>query len=107
MAIPNQGPVSISRQALQRMPFYLQYLKKLQSSGAVIVAAPAVADALRLNEVQVRKDFAAVSSTRGKPKTGFPIDGLIADMERFLGYHDVQQAVLVGAGYLGRALALL
>lgn len=104
MATPHREPISISRQALQRMPFYLQHLKKLQSGGASLVTAPAVADALRLNEVQVRKDFSAVSSIHGKPKTGFPIDALIADMERFLGYHDVQQAVLVGAGYLGRAL---
>ena len=104
MPTPHQEPVSISRQALQRMPFYLQYLKKLQDSGTSLVAAPSVANALHLNEVQVRKDFAAVSSIHGKPKIGFPIDGLIADIERFLGYHDVQQAVLIGAGYLGRAL---
>jgi len=99
-----QGVVSISRQALQRMPYYLQYLRRLQEDGVSIVAAPAVAEALRLNEVQVRKDFAAVSSIQGKPKTGFPVNGLISDMERFLGYHNVEQAVLIGAGYLGRAL---
>jgi redox-sensing transcriptional repressor len=86
------------------MPYYLQYLKKLQDNGVVVVSAPAVAEALRLNEVQVRKDFAAVSSIQGKPKSGFPVSGLISDMERFLGYHNVEQAVLVGAGYLGRAL---
>ena len=99
-----QPPVSISHQAFSRLPQYLHYLKQLQQNGVLIVAAPAVARALRLHDVQVRKDFAAVSSTSGKPKTGFPVSGLIADMERILGYHDVQQAVLVGVGYLGRAL---
>jgi len=104
MSKPDQTVISISRQALQRMPLYLQYLKKLHSSGATLVAAPAVAEALKFGEVQVRKDLAAVSSTQGRPKKGFPIDGLISDIEHFLGYNDTQEAVLVGVGYLGRAL---
>lgn len=104
MADQKSGPVSISRQAYLRMPHYLQYLKFLQEKGVGIIAAPAVAEALRLNEVQVRKDFAAVSSIKGKPKTGFPVDGLIVDMQRCLGYHNVDQAVLVGVGSLGQAL---
>jgi redox-sensing transcriptional repressor len=86
------------------MPYYLQYLNQLRQDGSTIVAAPAVAEALHLNEVQVRKDFASVSSTKGLPKKGFPIEGLIMDMERCLGYHNVNQAVLVGVGSLGQSL---
>ncbi len=96
--------VVISRQALERMPYYLQYLKKLKNAGISVVAAPAIAEALNLNEVQVRKDFAAVSTTKGKPKAGFEVSPLINNMESFLGYHNVTDAVLVGAGSLGRAL---
>ena len=76
---------AISRQALQRMPFYLQQLKQLRQQGADIATATMVANALRLNEVQVRKDFAAVSTRKGKPKTGFPIEDLIENMEQILG----------------------
>lgn len=104
MGAQKDGLVVLSKQALQRMPFYLEYLKKLQDEGQKDVAAPAIAEALDLNEVQVRKDIAAVSSTRGRPKTGFPVRDLIADMETFLGYRNVDDAVLVGAGSLGRAL---
>ncbi len=104
MADQNSRPVTLSRQAFLRMPYYLQYLNQLKQDGSRVVAAPAVAEALRLNEVQVRKDFASVSSTKGQPKKGFPIDGLISDMERCLGYHNVDQAALVGVGSLGQAL---
>ncbi len=104
MSAQKDRPVALSKQALQRMPYYLEYLKKLRGEGSAIVAAPAIAQAMGLNEVQVRKDFAAVSSTGGKPKTGFAITELIADMERFLGYRNLNEAVLVGAGSLGRAL---
>jgi redox-sensing transcriptional repressor len=96
--------VAISTQALQRMPYYLQYLEKLQSNGVKIIAAPAIAEAFGLNEVQVRKDFASVSTTKGKPKSGFIVEELIGNMEEFLGYHNVADAVLVGAGSLGKAL---
>ncbi len=96
--------VVCSRQALQRMTYYLQYLKKLQAQGVTVVAAPAVAEALGLNDVQVRKDFAAVSTNKGKPKTGFVLAELIANMEEASGYNNAKEAVLVGAGSLGRAL---
>lgn len=96
--------ISISTQALRRMPYYLHYLKQLKSEGVEIIASPTIASDLSLNEVQVRKDFAAISTTKGKPKSGFNIQDLIYNMELLLGYHNVKDAVLVGAGSLGKAL---
>lgn len=97
-------PVSLSQQAFLRMPYYLKHLNQLKKDGITTVSASSVAEMLGLNEVQVRKDFASVSSTKGIPKKGFVVDGLISDMEICLGYHDLDQAVLVGLGSLGRAL---
>lgn len=102
--MPDKEMISISKQALQRMPYYLQTLRAARESGAKIISAPSVAAQLGLNEVQVRKDFAAVSMTSGKPKMGFEIDALILAIESCLGYDDSNDAVLVGAGSLGRAL---
>jgi redox-sensing transcriptional repressor len=99
-----EASVSISAQALRRMPYYLQFLKKLQLEGRSVVAAPEIAGSLKLNEVQVRKDLAAVSKSKGKPRSGFPVSELIENMEEFLGYRNIDDAVLVGAGSLGRAL---
>lgn len=101
---PKMNSVHLSRQALARMPYYINSLKRLKSAGEQTVSAPTVAKALELNEVQVRKDFAAVSSAMGKPKVGFEIDALIEDMESCLGYGNVNEAVLVGVGSLGQAL---
>ncbi|MFV0412691.1 MAG: redox-sensing transcriptional repressor Rex [Oscillospiraceae bacterium] len=96
--------VVISRLALARLPYYLQYLKQLAARGIRLVSAPAIAEYFQYNEVQVRKDLAAVSTTRGRPKTGFEVRALIRDMEDFLGYNNADDAVLVGVGALGRAL---
>jgi redox-sensing transcriptional repressor len=93
----------ISLQTLKRLPIYLQYLKSLKGEDVVHISATAIAVALGLNHVQVRKDLAAVSD-KGKPKIGYALTELIIDIECFLGYDNVQSAILVGAGNLGRAL---
>lgn len=95
---------TISKQALQRLPFYLNYLKKKQEEGIKNISSPMIAMELDLNEVQVRKDIACVSKRDGRPKTGHNVDLLIDDIETFLGYNNVDRAVIVGAGQLGRAL---
>lgn len=94
----------ISVQALKRMPYYLQYLIDAKESGKTAISAPTVANDMNLNEVQVRKDLAAMSTTKGKPKAGFAVDELIQNMESYLGYDNTVEAVLVGAGSLGTAL---
>ena len=53
--------------------------------------------------MQVRKDLALVSDG-GRPKIGYNRERLVADIEDFLGYGDTNDAVLIGAGKLGRAL---
>ncbi len=45
-----------------------------------------------------------MSSQAGKPKKGFDICQLTSDIEQFLGYDNVNRAVLVGVGHLGGAL---
>ena len=105
MAEERKQRTVISKQAMHRMPFYLQCLKKLSAEGVTNVSAPVVAEMLKLNEVQVRKDFAAVSRTGGKAKVGFSVAELLDSMERTLGYRNMDDAVLVGAGSLvGRKL---
>ncbi len=94
----------LTMQALQRMPYYLQYCSKAKAEGCTHISAASMAKALQLNDVLVRKDVAAISTTGGKPKAGFPVDQLIYDIESYMGYHTTKEAVLVGVGSLGKAL---
>lgn len=93
----------ISKSVLKRLPNYLSYLKSLPTGSSVNISATALANALNMGEVQVRKDLAMVSSG-GRPKVGYLREGLIEDIEQFLGYNNTTDAVLIGAGKLGRAL---
>ena len=93
----------ISKSVLRRLPTYLTYLKSIQDAESPYISATALANALGMGEVQVRKDLAMVSDG-GRPKIGYPRDLLIKDIEQFLGYDNTTDAVLIGAGKLGQAL---
>lgn len=93
----------ISRATLKRLPTYLSYLKALPSEASANISATALAAGLHMGEVQVRKDLALVSDG-GRPKIGYNREHLIEDIENFLGYGNSNDAVLIGAGKLGRAL---
>ena len=93
----------ISRATLKRLPTYLSYLKALPSEASANISATALAAGLHMGEVQMRKDLALVSDG-GRPKIGYNREHLIADIENFLGYGNSNDAVLIGAGKLGRAL---
>jgi redox-sensing transcriptional repressor len=93
----------ISKQTVQRLPFYLGYLKSLQNGGPETISATTIAEALQLNQVQVRKDLAAISNS-GRPKVGYVTRDLSREIEHFLGYDNADNAVIVGAGKLGKAL---
>lgn len=93
----------ISTQSLQRLPLYLNYLKSLPKDGVANISATTIAGSLNLNDVQVRKDLASVS-TGGRPKIGYITEELISNLEHYLGYDNAESAVIVGAGNFGRAL---
>ena len=93
----------ISKSVLKRLPGYLSYLKSLPEGTATYISATALANALGMGEVQVRKDLAMVSDG-GRPKIGYLRERLIEDISRFLGCDNTTDAILVGAGKLGQAL---
>ena len=93
----------ISKSVLKRLPGYLSYLKTLSDSNSPYISATALANALGMGEVQVRKDLAMVSDG-GRPKIGYNREALIEDISQFLGYDNITDAILVGAGKLGQAL---
>lgn len=93
---------NVSIQTLRRLPVYLHYLKSLDGSVPA-VSATVIAEALGLNDVQVRKDLGSVSGS-GRPKKGYVTSELITELEEYLGCNSRTNTVLVGAGNLGRAL---
>ena len=96
--------ISFSLAAIQRMPNYLRYLKELQQDGCLYVSSTIIGNKMNLNPILVKKDLSIVTSVEGKPRLGYKISTLINDIESFLGYNNLKDAVIIGCGNLGRAL---
>lgn len=94
---------AIPKATLGRVPIYIQYLRELPDESEKTISATKIAKALGLGEVQVRKDLALISG-RGRPRVGYELKKLMRDLEDHMGYDSFTNAVLVGAGKLGRAL---
>lgn len=86
---------------LQRLPIYLNFLKTLPAEGNI--SSGAIARALNMGEVLVRKDL-AYTSAQGRTRVGYDIKELYAALESYLGCNDKKTAVIFGAGGLGSAL---
>ena len=99
-----KSKITLSRQALKRLPVYMSYLKSLDTKEVEYISSATVAEALDMNDVQVRKDLAAVCKSSGIPKKGFAVRDLIGGISDFLGYGSGNDAILIGAGNLGMAL---
>jgi redox-sensing transcriptional repressor len=90
--------------SIRRLPSYLHIIRQSKEEGHEYISGTVIAQELRLEPIQVRKDL-AITGIVGKPKKGYPVVALMAAIEHFLGWDEMQQAVLIGAGNLGTALA--
>jgi redox-sensing transcriptional repressor len=93
----------IPQASLQRLPQYHHYLVDMEAQGIRQVSCTTIGRDLNCVPVQVRKDL-KYTGIIGKPKTGYSVSELIRTIETFLGWNNVTEAFLVGAGNLGTAL---
>lgn len=90
--------------SIRRLPSYLHIIRQAREENQEYISGTVIAQELELEPIQVRKDL-AITGIVGKPKKGYPVVALMAAIEHFLGWDEVQQAVLIGAGNLGTALS--
>lgn len=88
---------------VQRLPTYLRLVREMRRHGREVVSSARLGELLKLDPVQVRKDFSSLGLI-GRPKIGFRTEELVEAIERHLNWNRVSYAVLAGAGHLGQAL---
>ena len=93
----------ISKATIGRLPLYLRFLQEASAKGQKFISSSVIAQSISVSSVLVRKDLSVVSSNAGVPRKGFGVTTLIADIEKFLGYDNLSDVVIVGAGGLGKA----
>jgi redox-sensing transcriptional repressor len=88
-----------------RLPIYLRELRRLETEeGKHTTSSHELGRRLGISSAQIRKDLSHFGEF-GKQGTGYHINYLIEQLQKILHLTQEWPVVLIGAGYLGHALA--
>lgn len=88
---------------LRRLPWYLAYVKMLDSRHEEYVSSTLIAKRLNVEPSQIAKDLSFLN-IKGKTRIGYEVHPLAKALNDFLGFKHRHNAFLIGAGSLGSAL---
>lgn len=88
---------------LRRLPWYLAYVKTLDSKHQEYVSSTQIAKRLNVDSSQIAKDLSFLN-IKGKTRIGYEVHPLTKVLNEFLGFKHRHNAFLIGTGSLGSAL---
>ncbi|MBI5533840.1 MAG: redox-sensing transcriptional repressor Rex [Deltaproteobacteria bacterium] len=104
-AVPASAPgAELPRPTLERLALYYQIAIGAAEEGRGTIRSSFVARCVRINETLVRRDMAAAGIV-GRPHIGYAVSDVIARLEEVFGLPEHGNAILVGCGALGSAIA--
>jgi redox-sensing transcriptional repressor len=96
--------MAVSDLTAQRLSVYLRCLDDLMLDGIETISSQRLANRLRLNSAQIRKDLACFGEF-GVRGVGYVVSNLRQNLADILGLTRERAVVIIGAGNLGMALA--
>ena len=100
--VRNDG-VSIS--VIKRLPRYYRFLGELKSKGIVRISSKDLSEKMGFTASQIRQDLNCFGGF-GQQGYGYNIESLYNEIGKILGVDKTRKAILIGAGNLGKAVAL-
>lgn len=95
----------ISKSVIRRLPRYYRYLGELMADGMSKISSRELAERMGLTASQIRQDLNCFGGF-GQQGYGYNIEELRNEIAGILGIGKEKKVILVGAGNLGRVLAL-
>lgn len=99
------GNSTISNSVIKRLPRYYRFLGDLKESGFTRISSRELSERMGLTASQIRQDLNCFGGF-GQQGYGYNVDILQAEIGRILGLDKPKNAILIGIGNLGRAVAL-
>lgn len=96
--------LNISDKVLERLTLYHCILTDCILHNVEFISSPKIANLLRIDDSQVRKDLALIKY-QGNKHNGYAVHELKATIESALRFEQPKDAFIIGAGNLGFALA--
>ncbi|MCD6521096.1 MAG: redox-sensing transcriptional repressor Rex [Anaerolineae bacterium] len=94
----------IPKPCLARLPVYYRRVLRALEEGKKVISSQELGQAAGVPAAQVRKDLSHIGEL-GRAGIGYETQMLAATLQEFLGLTNDKEAIIVGAGNLGRALA--
>lgn len=98
------NPTGISNSVIKRLPRYYRFLGELKKEGMTRISSRELSERMHLTASQIRQDLNCFGEF-GQQGYGYNIELLQGEIARILGLDKPQNAVLIGAGNLGKAIA--
>ncbi len=95
----------VSEAVIKRLPAYYRHLKELEKEGVTQISSQGLGDRMRLTASQIRQDINCFGGF-GRQGYGYSVSGLREHIGRILGVDHAHKMMIVGAGNIGRAVAL-
>lgn len=95
----------VSEAVLRRLPRYYRYLKELEADNIMQISSQELAERMGLTASQIRQDINC-SGGAGRQGFGYSVPQLRKHIGTVLGIQHPQNMIIIGAGNIGRAIAL-
>ncbi len=101
----NMSKKNISQPVIKRLPRYYRFLGELLDKGITRISSRELSDKMGFTASQIRQDLNCFGGF-GQQGYGYSVQSLYNEIAQILGLGSSYKAILIGAGNLGKAVAV-
>lgn len=94
----------VSQSVIRRLPRYFRYLNDLYANGVTRISSRELSEKMHLTASQIRQDLNCFGGF-GQQGYGYNIESLLKEIKHILGADRINNAIIIGLGNMGMALA--
>ena len=95
----------VSEAVIRRLPGYYRHLRELEAEGVKQISSQGLGERMSLTASQIRQDINCFGGF-GRQGYGYSVAELREHIGKILGIDRVHKMIIIGAGNIGRAVAL-
>lgn len=95
----------VSEAVIRRLPGYYRHLRELEAEGVKQISSQGLGERMKLTASQIRQDINCFGGF-GRQGYGYSVSELRSHIGKILGIDRVHHMAILGAGNIGRAVAL-
>lgn len=94
----------VSSSVIKRLPRYYRFLEELKNQNITRISSKELSERMGLTASQIRQDLNCFGGF-GQQGYGYNVSQLYLEIAKILGIDNLEKAILIGAGNLGKAIA--